>query len=95
MPDIVPEVILAMIRFAEGRDAAAVALAAGGDVVPLPCVLAEVAREVAQRLLRNQETSLRSLLGALQAVAISEPEWRAFDPNGDTLHDIDEPEQLP
>jgi hypothetical protein len=35
------------------------------------------------------------LLGALQAVAIAESDWRVFDPNGDTFHDIDEPEQLP
>ena len=95
MPDLVPAVLRAMLRVAEEREAAAVALAVEDDVVPLPCVLGAVAREVAQSLLRNRQTSLRGLLGALQAVAISEPDWRSLDPNGDTFHDIDEPEQLP
>jgi molybdopterin-guanine dinucleotide biosynthesis protein A len=95
MPDLVPAVLRAMVRVAEERDASAVALAVENDVVPLPCVLASVALEVGQGLLRNNESSLRALLGALQAVAISEPDWRSLDPNGDTFHDIDEPEQLP
>jgi len=34
------------------------------------------------------------LLDALRVAAIDEPTWRALDPDGVTLHDIDRPEDL-
>ena len=74
---------------------AAACLVEDGRPVPLPCALR---REPALALARSQlaagESSLRVLLEALSAAHVPEPEWRALDPDGRTLLDVDRPEDL-
>jgi molybdopterin-guanine dinucleotide biosynthesis protein A len=94
MPDLVPSVLRLMIRTSADREAEAVVLQVAGDAPPLPCVLGASAREVAQRLLEEGESSLRALLGALKVETVPESAWRALDPTGATLRDVDTPDQL-
>ncbi len=62
---------------------------------PLP-LAGDVARllEAAAALLGSGERSLRSLVRAAGAGRVPATEWRAFDPDGRTLRDVDRPEDL-
>lgn len=74
---------------------AAAALLDGGHLRPLPCALrVEPARAAAERLVAAGERSLRSLLGALEADTVEEADWRALDPDGSSLRDVDTPLDL-
>jgi molybdopterin-guanine dinucleotide biosynthesis protein A len=62
---------------------------------PLPLAIRRVDALTAGRaLLENGERSLRALVAALDAEALPEAEWRALDPDADSLVDIDRPEDL-
>ena len=75
--------------------ALAAALLDAGELRPLPIALrrAEAAREAA-RLAATGERRLRALAASLGAVAVPERTWRAEDPAGDALRDVDTPEDL-
>jgi molybdopterin-guanine dinucleotide biosynthesis protein A len=90
MPRLVPAVLgLLAERVATGTGPAAVRLE--GDPVPtLPVALrAAVALPVARDLLAADRRSLHALLEALRAETIPASEWRALDPEGATLMDVD------
>lgn len=94
MPAMVPALLREMLRVAGAEEPDAVVLLEGTEVRPLPCVLRSDVRESVGRLLATGERSLRALLETLTLRPLSEPEWRAFDPEGRTLYDIDRPEDL-
>jgi molybdopterin-guanine dinucleotide biosynthesis protein A len=95
MPDLQRGVLERMLDEARTKGTDAVALADGGEVRPLPCVLrAERAADAARTLLRSGRRSVRDLLDALHVTVIAESTWRAVDPAGLTLFDVDEPADL-
>jgi molybdopterin-guanine dinucleotide biosynthesis protein A len=96
MPELARAVLLELLRVAEEADVDAVALQDGERVRPLPVVLRlRRARPVAAALVRSGERRLRTLLDGLRVAAVDEPTWRALDPAGRTLFDVDEPSDLP
>jgi molybdopterin-guanine dinucleotide biosynthesis protein A len=77
----------------EALDAAA--LDDDGRLRPLPCaVRREPALEVAERLLADGQRRLRLIFETLTTRTIPEAAWRALDPEGATLRDIDTPGDL-
>jgi molybdenum cofactor guanylyltransferase len=95
MPEMSPAVLEEMLARARESGAEATALEEGGTLRPLPMILrAEPAGVAAQALLGVGERSLRGLLAALRVMGVGESAWRALDPHGTTVHDIDRPEDL-
>jgi molybdopterin-guanine dinucleotide biosynthesis protein A len=95
MPDLVPAVLKTMIGLARDSGAEAVALNHGERLVPLPCVLrAAPAVDTAHFLLHAGRRSLLDLLHALGTTVLEDEAWRALDPQGLTLRDVDRPEDL-
>jgi len=95
MPDLGRDVLLEMLRVATEADVDAVALEDGERTRPLPVVLRlRRARPVASGLVRTGERRLRTLLDALRVAVIDEATWRALDPEGRTLFDVDTVEDL-
>jgi molybdopterin-guanine dinucleotide biosynthesis protein A len=96
MPDVQVRVLLEMLRRAEPTDVEAVVLEAGGRPRPLPLLVRVApAAATAGRLLGSGRRRLRDLVTELRrVVVVSESEWRAIDPGGRTLLDVDEPADL-
>jgi molybdopterin-guanine dinucleotide biosynthesis protein A len=95
MPDLRTDVLLEMLRVAPEAPADAVALRDGDRFRPLPCVLrVEPATGRARTLLDAGRRALRDLLDASRVAVIDEPTWRALDPDGRTLFDVDVPGDL-
>jgi molybdopterin-guanine dinucleotide biosynthesis protein A len=95
MPDLSRAVLLEMLRVAEEAGVDAVALGDADGFGPLPVVLRlRRARPVAAGLVRAGERRLRTLLEGLRVAVIDEDTWRALDPTGRTLFDVDTPEDL-
>ena len=73
----------------------AAALLVDGSFEPLPLALRrEPAERAATRLLAGGERRLRALLVTLGATGVPEVTWRAADPGGWVLRDVDTPEDL-
>ena len=95
MPDLVPEVLVELILTASEEGTTASALAEGDGFRPLPCVVRTArAEDLSRALLERGEGSLRGLLEASDVKVVAEESWRALDPGGATLRDIDRPEDL-
>jgi molybdenum cofactor guanylyltransferase len=95
MPELSAAVLHRMLLLAEDSGADGIVLQDGDRFRPLPAVVrTRKAREVGRALLTDGERSLRALLGSLRVVVIDEPAWRALDPEGRTLFDVDEPGDL-
>ena len=94
MPQLQPDVLrLLLTEVAAG--AAAASLEQGARRQPLPCAVhCNRALPAARALLAKGRTSLTGLLDALDAVALPESTWRAVDPDGRTLVDVDRPGDL-
>ncbi len=91
----VPGAILELLadRLRGGADAAA--LLDGTTLRPLPLGLrVGPARATAERCLARDRRSLLALLDDLGAEAIPEAVWRAIDPTGLSLRDVDRPADL-
>jgi len=94
MPRMDPAV-LRRLASAAGRERAAVTLEVPGRVQPLPMALDVIAaRAAAAAVLERGGRSLRDLLRELDATSIPAPVWRALDPAGATIVDIDRPADL-
>jgi molybdopterin-guanine dinucleotide biosynthesis protein A len=88
MPDLVGAVIDLMASSL--GDAEAVVLEHDGRRRPLPmAVRREPAHAALEELVDRGERRLRTLIDVLDARSIDEPTWRALDPSGATLRDID------
>jgi len=94
MPTVVPAVLARLIRTLDRREAAVLA-----DVTrprPLPLALRRsVASPAVDDLLDAGERRLRALLERLDVEVVREEDWREDDPGGETLRDVDVPEDLP
>jgi len=95
MPTQVTAVLLELLRVAMEAPVDAVALQEDDGFRPLPLVLrVGPAAAAAHALLHEGERRLRELPEALRTAVIDEPTWRALDPEGATLFDVDEPGDL-
>ena len=96
MPSIRPDVLALLVRTLELRaGTAATVLAARGRLVPLPTALRTgAASDGVGRLVDDGERRLRSLFERLPTRILEDAEWRPLDPAGDTLRDVDRPEDL-
>jgi molybdopterin-guanine dinucleotide biosynthesis protein A len=94
MPRMVPGVLRHLASMA-GPERAAVTLGVPGRMQPLPMALDCIAaRAAAATVLERGGRSLRDLLRELDAASIPAPVWRALDPAGATIVDIDRPADL-
>jgi molybdopterin-guanine dinucleotide biosynthesis protein A len=94
MPTIVPGVLDRLLAALERRQAAV--LADGDRARPLPLAIRRsVGAAAADRLLDAGERRLRALLERLDVEVIAEEDWREDDPDGETLRDVDAPDDLP
>ena len=94
MPTLVPAVLRRMIDRLEGADLVVLA----DDVGPRPLPMAlrrSRAGPAVERLLGSGERRLRALLSHLDVVVLEPAMWRADDPSGQTLRDVDLPDDLP
>ena len=98
MPRLVPAVLAAMLdRLASDPDLDAVILEAPDTPrrQVLPLALREHAAVGAARLaLEAGDRSLTGFIGRLRTLELAEDEWRALDPAGDTLADVDTPADI-
>jgi molybdenum cofactor guanylyltransferase len=95
MPDVSTAVVRAMLRVAAEATADAVALVDAGERRPLPVVVRTArVRPIAAEMLRDGERSLRGMLDRVRFTAVDEATWRALDPRGGTLRDVDVPADL-
>jgi molybdopterin-guanine dinucleotide biosynthesis protein A len=95
MPTLSTAVLAEMLQVAGTTEGDAVALQDGETLRPLPVVLRmEPAGGTARALLDRGERSLLALLRALRVTSLDESTWRALDPEGMTLRDVDRPEDL-
>ncbi|MDO8483505.1 MAG: molybdenum cofactor guanylyltransferase [Candidatus Limnocylindrales bacterium] len=95
MPSVMPAVVECVLASLEstGRDAAV--LDHAGQARPLPMAIRrDPARAAAARLIEAGERRLRALTDALATTVIAEATWRALDPDGRTMRDIDTPDDL-
>lgn len=95
MPLVRPSVLDAMrVALPIPPGAAAVVLADESGPRPLPIVLGTAARLPLAVALASGEHSLRAFLNRLTVLTLAEEDWRPLDPAGDTLVDIDVPQDL-
>jgi molybdopterin-guanine dinucleotide biosynthesis protein A len=93
MPELQPPLLRRLLGWPVDRDGAC--LVSDGQDQPLPLGLDRAAAlEKATGLADAGERSLRALLASLILERIPETEWRALDPDGRSLRDIDRPEDL-
>ena len=94
MPSLQPGVLRLLLEQVESGAAAAI-LEGGRRRQSLPCAIDRaVGRTAARATLASGRTGLRDLLDALEATTIPAAAWRALDPDGRTLVDVDRPADL-
>ena len=92
MPRLAPAVLQLLVAGLEDEPATGAAILEADPVPTLPMALAtDLARLAANALLAENRRSLHALLDALHATTIPSITWRALDPDGHTLDDIDLP----
>jgi molybdenum cofactor guanylyltransferase len=94
MPTLVPAVLRRLIAALDAAEAAVLADAERPRPLPL-AVRRAVAGEAVDRLLLDGERRLRALLEALDVAVIPPETWRDDDPTGESLRDVDTPDDLP
>ena len=95
MPTLVGAVIDSMLVVLDESGVEAVVLEHDGRARPLPMALRrDPAIAAADVLLADGERRLRALIETLETTVIPEATWRALDPYGMTVRDIDTPADL-
>ena len=95
-PAILEELLLWLDSAVDGPQVDAVALAEDGEVRPLPAALrVATVRPIVEALLNGETRSLVGLLEHLRVGTLEPEEWRALDPEGASLRDVDTPDALP
>lgn len=95
MPELFPAVVDALLASLDDIEIDAAVLEHAGRPRPLPMAMRrDPARVTAAALIDAGERRLRSLPEALATAVITEATWRAFDPDGRTMRDIDTPADL-
>jgi len=96
MPTLVPEVLALLAAALDADPALGIACLETEPASPLPAaVRISLALPAATALLAADRRGLRGLIGAVPSALVPSAAWRAIDPDGRTLHDIDTPEDLP
>jgi molybdopterin-guanine dinucleotide biosynthesis protein A len=95
MPTLVPAVLRRLIDALGNPSVDAAVLEAGGRHRPLPmAVRRRPAIAITETLLASDERRLRALRDGLALAVVADADWRADDPAGATLRDIDRPDDL-
>ena len=95
MPTLVGAVIDSMLAALDAAGVEAVVLEHQGRARPLPIALRrDPASAATDRLVAGGERRLRALIETLETTVIPEATWRALDPYGMTVRDIDTPADL-
>ena len=95
MPTMVPSVLAMLVDRLDDPAIEAAVLDHDGRTRPLPgAIRTASAREASERLVDAGERRLRALYDVLATAIIDEATWRALDPDGRTLRDIDTPADL-
>lgn len=95
MPELMPDVVAAMVASFEATGCEAVILDHAGRPRPLPMAARRLPAVAAvSRLIAAGERRLGALTEALTTTVIEESTWRALDPGGTTMRDIDTPADL-
>ena len=94
MPALVSAVLARLLDALDGHDLAVLADDAGSRPLPM-AVRPAAARPAVDRLLAGGERRLRALLGELEVRVLRPAVWQVDDPTGETLRDVDVPEDLP
>lgn len=90
MPALQAAVLHAMVAALDEHDADLVILAGPGPVQTIPAALrVQPARAAARDAVASGSRALRGLHDRLRVAVLSESAWRALDPAGATLHDVD------
>ena len=94
-PAILAELVLWLDSSLDGPQLDAVVLAEEGAIRPLPAALRVAAvRPVVEALLAGSSLSLVGLLERLRVGTLEAERWRALDPEGASLRDVDTPGAL-
>jgi molybdopterin-guanine dinucleotide biosynthesis protein A len=92
MPTLQPAVLSRLLGWVHGDGAC---LLVEGERQVLPIALdREACVAEGDRLVAAGERSLRTLIARLELERIEESEWRALDPTGASLRDVDRPDDL-
>jgi molybdopterin-guanine dinucleotide biosynthesis protein A len=94
-PALRPEVLALLAARAATSDALAVALEGPYGGEPLLAVYRTAALPKVRSRLDAGVRRMQDVLAALDPVVIASSEWRAYDPAGATLRDIDVPSDVP
>jgi molybdopterin-guanine dinucleotide biosynthesis protein A len=94
MPTLVPAVLGVLLGSLERREAAVLADADGPRPLPM-AIRRSSGGPAAERLFEKGERRLRALLEELDVEVLEPSTWRALDPDGATLRDVDVPQDLP
>ena len=95
MPTLVGAVIDSILAALDAPAVEAVVLEHEGRARPLPIAMRrDPALAAADVLLADGERRLRALIETLETTVIPESTWRALDPYGMTVRDIDTPADL-
>lgn len=96
MPELQPVVVQALLAGLGGSGLDAAVLEDAGRRRPLPMAVArDPARLAVERLIAAGERRLGALLDVIATTVIAEADWRAMDPDGRSLRDVDTPDDLP
>jgi molybdopterin-guanine dinucleotide biosynthesis protein A len=96
MPWLVPGVLRLMIERLEAAEGLGAITLDASPPAPLPMAIqAAAAGKATLACLAAGRRSLRALLDAIPATTLPADDWRALDPGGATLRDIDTPDDLP
>lgn len=90
MPRLVPAVLRALADHLAAEPGVAAMTLAASEMAPLPLALRPqlVRRALAANLAAGRR-SLRSLLASVRLASVAAATWRALDPAGETLRDVD------
>lgn len=95
MPTLVPDVLRLLVEALAADPTLGVARLESEPVSVLPAAMRPgIAVPAAAALLAADRRSLRGLLDVVPSASISAAEWRALDPDGATLRDVDTPADL-
>jgi molybdopterin-guanine dinucleotide biosynthesis protein A len=95
MPSLLPEVLQALARLLAADPVLAAAWLEAEPFAPLPMAIRPAAVSGPIRdVLARERRALRALLDEVPGRALPASEWRALDPAGSTLVDIDTREDL-
>jgi molybdopterin-guanine dinucleotide biosynthesis protein A len=93
-PWLTPDVLTLLVTRARGSSALATVLAGARGPEPLLAVYRRGALPTVRLLLDTGVRRLQDVLGALDATVVPAAAWRALDPEGRTLRDVDLPDDL-